>query len=73
LTTQWFEKRKQSFANYGRDMESLFTYTKIQHGRRIFGFPEKRKLTLEDLEKGYDVFLKNKGDKKQHFLHDMYS
>ena len=73
LTTQWFEKRKQSFANYGRDMESLFTYTKIQHSRRIFGKPEKRKLTLEDLEKGYDVFLKNKENKKQHFLHDMYS
>jgi SpoVK/Ycf46/Vps4 family AAA+-type ATPase len=73
LPTQWFEKRKQFFSNYGRDMESLFTYTKIQHGRRIFGSPEKKILTLEDLEKGYEVFLKNKGNKKQHFLHDMYS
>lgn len=73
LSTMWFEKRKQSFANYGRDMESLFTYTKIQHSRRIFGKPEKRKLTLEDLEKGYEVFLKNKENKKQNFIYNMYS
>ena len=73
LTTIWFEKRKQSFLHYGRDMESLFTYTKIQHGRRIFGCSEKKILTLEDLEKGYEVFLKNKENKKQLFLHDMYS
>jgi len=71
LDHKWFEKRKKTFNNYGRDMESLLTYTKIQHGRRIFGKPGKKNLTMEDLEKGYEIFLKNK-ENKQSVLQDMY-
>lgn len=71
LTIAWFEKRKAQFTQFGRDMESLFSYTKIQHGRRIFGLSGKKILTMEDLEKGYEIFLKNKENKKSPLL-DMY-
>ena len=37
ITEKWFEDRKSVFKNFGRDMELLFTYTKICHGKRIFG------------------------------------
>jgi len=72
LDSNWFEKRKQQFRQYGRDMETLFTYTKIAHGRRIFGKEGKKTLTVEDLEKGYQVFLTNRESKRPTVLHDMY-
>jgi SpoVK/Ycf46/Vps4 family AAA+-type ATPase len=61
----WFEKRKDKFANYGRDMEVLFTYTKIAHGRRIYGKSAdlRKKISIEDVDKGYKTFLENKGIK----------
>ena len=70
----WFEQRKGQFRQFGRDMENLFTYTKIAHRRRIYGksFEYRKRISLEDLEKGYQVFLKHKGIKKT-FVHDMYS
>lgn len=71
LDFTWFEKKKDIFRQYGRDMESLFTYTKIAHGRRIFGKEGKKILTIEDLEKGYLAFLKNK-EVKRPVLLDMY-
>lgn len=62
VSEKWFEKRKDDFLNYGRDMELLFTYIKITHGRRIYGKSSelKRKLSIEDIESGYKVFLQNK-------------
>jgi len=73
ITDAWFEKRKEKFKQFGRDMENLFTYTKIAHGRRIYGKPEeqKKRISLEDLDKGYDIFLKHK-DTKKSVLPDMY-
>jgi len=73
ITDGWFEKRKDKFKQFGRDMENLYTYTKISHGRRIYGKPanQKRRISLEDLEKGYQVFLKHK-DTKKLILPDMY-
>ena len=58
----WFERNKDSFVFFGRDMESLFTYVKISHGKRIYGKEEeyKKKITMEDLDAGYSIFLKNK-------------
>jgi hypothetical protein len=56
-------------------MEVLFTYTKIAHGRRIYGKPSelRKKISLEDLENGYNVFVKNKIKKEEKsFIHDMY-
>jgi Holliday junction resolvasome RuvABC ATP-dependent DNA helicase subunit len=58
---KWFESKKETFKHFGRDMELLFSYTKIAHGRRIYGKSQdiRKKLNLEDLNRGYDVFLSN--------------
>lgn len=66
---EWFKSHKKDFVFFGRDMEFLFTYTKIAHGRRIYGKPpELRKiLTLADLDQGYKQFIKNT-DKKPPLL-----
>ena len=61
LTDEWFEERKDNFKSYGRDIETLFAKTKISHSRRIFGKNEedKTKLTLCDINKGYELYLVN--------------
>lgn len=62
ITVKWFEDKKKTFAHYGRDMEMLFTYTKISHSKRVYGKPveERKRITLEDLNQGYETFKKNK-------------
>lgn len=76
INEKWFEKNKDSFPYFGRDMENLFTYTKISHGRRVYGKPVDihKKITLDDLENGFLVFKKNSKQKKdkKSFIHDMY-
>ena len=77
IKDSWFEKNKDYFKYYGRDMETLLAKTKIAHGRRVFCLPEedKKKITLEDLNKGFDMFLKNNEVKKRKdkgFVSDMY-
>jgi hypothetical protein len=67
---KWFELKKGVFKHFGRDMELLFSYTKIAHGRRIYGKSAdiRKKINLEDLNNGYEAFLsntKNKNDKPQ--------
>ena len=55
----WFETKKQTFVNQGRDMETLVSYAKIAHGRRIFGetCSSQRMLITEDVNEGYQSFL----------------
>jgi SpoVK/Ycf46/Vps4 family AAA+-type ATPase len=67
IKEKWFQERKDNFKSFGRDMELLLTYTKISHGRRIYGkeSTEKKVISLDDLSKGYEVFLKNKNIKKE--------
>jgi SpoVK/Ycf46/Vps4 family AAA+-type ATPase len=62
VNIKWFDKRKQEFKNYGRDMELLFSYLKIAHSRRIYGKDAslRKHIILEDLDVGYDMFMKNK-------------
>ena len=57
----WFIINKEYFKNYGRDMELLFSYTKISHGRRIYGkdINLRKKITIDDLENGLKVFKKH--------------
>lgn len=71
---KWFEQRKDKFIQFGRDMESLFTYIKIAHGRRIYGKSNeyKKRLNKEDLDKGYEAFLKHKDLPKPSPILDMY-
>lgn len=61
IGTNWFKNNKDCFRFYGRDIETLLSKTKIAHSRRVFCCPEneKRKITLCDLEKGFELYLTN--------------
>ena len=61
IKVSWFEKNLGYFKYFGRDMETLFSKTKIAHSRRVFCLPEneKRIVSLKDLEKGFEIYLKN--------------
>ena len=61
INDEWFEKNMVYFKFFGRDIETLFSKIKIAHGRRIFCKPEtaRKKIIFADLEKGFDMFLKN--------------
>jgi len=63
----WFEKNSSYFTFYGRDMETLLAKTKIAHGKRVFckKEEEKKKITLEDLENGFKIYLDNGEVKKR--------
>jgi SpoVK/Ycf46/Vps4 family AAA+-type ATPase len=61
LLLKWFEKNKEYFEFFGRDIQSLLTKTKIAHSKRVFCLPEneKRQIIITDLDKGLAMFLKN--------------
>jgi hypothetical protein len=61
LKVEWFEKNMKYFKYYGRDMETLFTKTKIAHSRRVFCKPYemKKRIIMKDLENGFEMFIKN--------------
>ena len=61
IKTSWFEKNIDYFKFYGRDMETLFSKTKIAHSKRVFCKPkcEKTKLNKNDVEKGFKMFIDN--------------
>jgi SpoVK/Ycf46/Vps4 family AAA+-type ATPase len=67
INIKWFEKNKPYFKFYGRDIETLFAKLKIAHGRRVFCLNEenKKKITLNDLENGFKLFLNNDEVKKR--------
>jgi SpoVK/Ycf46/Vps4 family AAA+-type ATPase len=75
IKERWFSDRKDNFKSFGRDMELLFTYTKIAHGRRIYGKDKhcRKKISLNDMNKAYDVFLKNKNIKKPKVIYGLYT
>jgi len=74
ITDAWFEKRKDHFPSFGRDMEMLFSYTKIAHSRRIYGKSKELKkcLNLKDLDRGYEMLLNNR-KKENHISKAMLS
>lgn len=62
---QWFSKNKANFKSYGRDVEKLMTQVKIKHSRRLFNqqgktAAVKKRLSIEDMDEGYEVFLKQR-------------
>jgi len=61
IPTAWFDRKKEYFKFFGRDMETLLAKTKIAHSRRIFGKDkkERKKLTVKDLEKGFKMYSDN--------------
>lgn len=68
INVKWFEKHKQTFKFYGRDIETLFAKVKIAHSRRVFCLDDlvKQKITISDLNKGYAMFLKNDTTDSKH-------
>lgn len=83
VSHEWFDKNRESFPYFGRDIESFLAKTKISHSKRVFCKPiaEKKCLTKEDLIKGFEVYLHNsdtkhkKEDKyfKSHLQSTLYS
>jgi SpoVK/Ycf46/Vps4 family AAA+-type ATPase len=66
IQPKWFKDNISSFPFFGRDIETLLAKTKIAHGKRVFCKPEdKRKINLEDLNNGYDMYLKNENVNKR--------
>ena len=61
INVEWFKKNMDYFKFFGRDMETLLAKTKIAHSKRVFCKPEneKKKLILADLNKGFEMYLKN--------------
>ena len=61
IKLQWFEENKDYFKYYGRDMETLFSKTKIAHSRRVFckSPEEKTQIIKADLEKGFEIYIDN--------------
>ena len=61
ITPMWFEKNIEHFKYYGRDIECLLAKTKIAHSKRVFckDVKDKKKLLLEDLVNGLELYLKN--------------
>lgn len=76
LREDWFKKNYTQFSSYGRDMEQLFTYTKICHSRRVYGKEKdlRKIITMKDLEKGLGIFMSNrkKKDKDTSYLYGVY-
>jgi chromosomal replication initiation ATPase DnaA len=61
----WFEKNKDDFKHYGRDMEQLLLHIKVVHSRRIYGLSRDlcKKITMVDLENGHKTFLEHQNNK----------
>ena len=76
LSEDWFKKNYPQFSSYGRDMEQLFTYTKICHSSRVYGKEKdlRKIITMKDLEKGLGIFMSNrkKKDKDTSYLYGIY-
>ena len=67
LSDEWFEKNKDCFSFFGRDMETLFSKVKIAHSRRVFCLSKEEKTFInnKDLQKGFDIFLQMGESKKR--------
>jgi SpoVK/Ycf46/Vps4 family AAA+-type ATPase len=61
VQSKWFEKHKDNFKYYGRDVEMFLSHIKVCHSRRVFGNPnEKKHIKLCDLDSALSTFLKHK-------------
>ena len=79
IPDSWFEGKMDYLKFYGRDIETILAKTKIAHARRVFCLaPEvKKKLTREDIDKGFEMFtsnseVKERGEMRQDMATMMY-
>lgn len=69
-----FFSNKKNFKNNGGDCEIFLNRCKIEHGKRIFTLTQEDKkeqrfkLTLEDVKKGYELFINENKNRKQNDL-----
>lgn len=83
VSHEWFDKNRESFPYFGRDIESFLAKTKISHSKRVFCKPitEKKCLTKQDLMGGFEIYLQNSDNKdkkeakyfKNHLQSTLYS
>lgn len=79
INPDFFKKNIDYFKFFGRDMETLLAKTKIVHSKRVFCLPESKKkiITMQDLEKGFGLYLKNDDVKNrknsEEFKRQLYS
>lgn len=71
---EFFKKNYDSFKNFGGDMETLLFSAKIAHSKRIFGKnPElRKKMTISDINSGFEYFKSNKKKKEVFIPFGMY-
>jgi SpoVK/Ycf46/Vps4 family AAA+-type ATPase len=67
INVEFFKKNIDYFKFFGRDIETILAKTKIAHSKRVFCKleEEKRKITLVDLEKGFNMYLYNEDVKNR--------
>lgn len=67
IDVDFFEKNKDTFPYFGRDMEILLLKTTIAHGRRVFCLDasEKTVISKADLERGLELFKKYNYEKEK--------
>lgn len=77
---KFIKENMAHFKYYGRDIETLFTYTKIVHGRKQFGkSADKLKcISMENIKDGFQMFLKHRENRCKEksnvdFLNMLYS
>lgn len=63
----FFKENKGNFPNFGGDMETLFLNCKICHSRRVVldSDAKLKELKLDDIQKGFTNFLKNRKNKQK--------
>jgi len=71
---KWFRTNHEKFVHYGRDMELLFSYCKVVHGRRIYGgdIKLKKQLTMDDLQLGFTQFMNHTNNIKKSDMYGLY-
>tara|TARA_B100001173_G_C16013019_1_gene558485 strand:- start:823 stop:2052 length:1230 start_codon:yes stop_codon:yes gene_type:complete len=70
----WFRINHTKFVHYGRDMELLFSYCKVVHGRRIYGqdIELKKRLTIEDIKNGFKQFSNHTNNVEKTNIYGLY-
>ena len=75
VLTEFFKKNEKSFPRFGGDIETLFLKTKIAHSRRIMfkDEEERKKITINDINKGFENFNGHREKKKEDLPAHLYS
>tara|TARA_E500000178_G_C16904081_1_gene699468 strand:+ start:22 stop:1137 length:1116 start_codon:yes stop_codon:yes gene_type:complete len=71
---KWFKMNYKTFKYFGRDVELLFSYIKMAHGRRLYGKSSdlRKCINMEDLENGFQQFNEHSKIKTKEKILGMY-